>query len=177
MAVWFWEFLFYSFGGCLLEKWFAHHTHAEKQTRKCMLLLPLCPVYGLGVTAVLATPENWRALPWLILTGAVVTTAVEYAVHWGYGTLLGVQFWDYSSVRGNLRGRVCLPFSLAWGLLTAVAVLGIQPLVQPVVSRIPPAVTYAAVLLFTADAVCSARVLSVTRDPEALHLKSLRRAE
>lgn len=176
MAVWFWEFLFYSFGGYLLERWFARRTHAEKQTRKCMLLLPLCPVYGLGMTAVLAMPESWQTFPWLILTGAVVTTAVEYAVHWGYGVLLGVQFWDYSTVRGNLRGRVCLPFSLAWGVLTAAAIWSIQPLLVPIITRIPPGVTYAAILLFTTDAVCSARVLLVTRDTESLHLKNLRKA-
>ena len=31
------------------------------------------------------------------------------------GDLLGVSFWDYTGVFGNLRGRVCLPFSLACG--------------------------------------------------------------
>ena len=46
---WFWLFLFYSFGGYLLEKAFAYATAAPLQVRKCLLLLPLCPVYGLGM--------------------------------------------------------------------------------------------------------------------------------
>ena len=49
-----WYFWIYSFLGYLLEKLFAKVTHAEKQCRKCFLLLPMCPVYGLGMLAVLA---------------------------------------------------------------------------------------------------------------------------
>lgn len=174
MTVWFWYFIAYSFLGYLLEKWFARRTRAEKQTRKCFLLLPLCPVYGLAVAVVLALPPDLLRLPWGVLTGAVVTTAVEYAVHWAYDTLLRVRFWDYSAVRGNLNGRVCLPFTLAWGALTVVAVWVVQPSVAWLVSRIPAAATYGMLLVFTADAVCSAFFLARTHDTEALHFRTKR---
>lgn len=174
MATWFWLFLFYSFLGYLLEKVFARAVHAPNQRRKCFLLLPLCPVYGLGMVAVLATPPAWRSGLWLILTGAVVTTAVEYAVHWAYETFLGVRFWDYSAVRGNWNGRVCLPFTLAWGVLTAMAVWLIQPLLGALAARIPAGITWAALLIFTVDAVCTARFLSATHDVEALRLGGFR---
>jgi len=173
MAAWFWYFIFYSFAGYLLERWFAVWTKAEKQARKCFLLLPLCPVYGLGLTAVLGLPEPLRRWPWLIVSAAVVTTAVEYAVHWAYEVFLGVHFWDYSAVKGNFRGRICLPFSLAWGLLSAVALLIFQPLLERWVPRVPAAVTYAALLLTTLDAVCSAQYLRMTHDPEGLRLGTL----
>ena len=48
MAELFWQFLIYSFFGFLLEVVFARVTRAGKQDRKCMVLLPLCPVYGVG---------------------------------------------------------------------------------------------------------------------------------
>ena len=54
----FWEFFFYSFAGYLLEKGFARRTHASQQIRKGLLLLPLCPVYGLGMVAKLHTTKN-----------------------------------------------------------------------------------------------------------------------
>ena len=170
MADWLWYFVFYSFVGYLLEKWFAHRTHAAKQTRKCFLLLPLCPVYGLALTAVLALPPRLLRFPWILLSGGAVTTAVEYAVHWAYETLLGVRFWDYSRVWGNLNGRVCLPFTLVWGVLTAVAVLAVQPGIAWLIRRIPPAATYGMLLLLTADAVCSAFFLARTGDTEGLRL-------
>lgn len=54
-----WYFWIYSFLGYLLERAFAAVTHAEHQGRRCFLLLPLCPVYGLGMLAVLALPPDW----------------------------------------------------------------------------------------------------------------------
>jgi len=176
MAYWFWTFFLYSFGGYGLEKWYARATRAENQTRKCLLGLPLCPVYGLALTAVLALPETLQKAPWLPFSGAAVTTAVEYLYHWGCERFLGVRFWDYSAVRGNLRGRVCLPFTLVWGVLTAAALTLLQPLLERVILRIPPEATFAAVLLFTADAVCSVRFLRLTHDPAGLHLRNLRPA-
>lgn len=171
MALWLWEFWTYSFFGYLLEKGFAAVTRAERQTRKGFLLLPMCPVYGLGVMAVLALPPFLTEHFWsLALWGGLAATAVEYAVHLAYDRLLHVQFWDYSGLPGNLRGRVCLPFALAWGVLIGTLLPLIQPLIAPVLAAIPPAATYAAVLLFTADGVVSCRILQITGDTEALRL-------
>ena len=91
-----------------------------------------------GVLAVLALPESLSGSFWsLALWGGLAATAVEYAVHVLYDRLLGVRFWDYSQVRWNLRGRVCLPFSLAWSLLVAAGLLGLGlPLVNTAVRAV-----------------------------------------
>ena len=123
MAESLWYFSIYSFLGFALEKIFAAVTRAENQTRKCFLLLPLCPVYGLGMLAVLALPPELRRGGWLICSGAVVTTAVEYAVHWGYERFLGVRFWDYSGLPMNFLGQICLYYFVLWIPLSAAAVL------------------------------------------------------
>ncbi len=163
-----WYFWIYSFLGCLVEKSFAAATGAKRRERKCLLLLPLCPVYGLAMAAVLAVPEGYRRGLWLPAVGAVAATAVEYAVHWACEAFLGVRFWDYSRTPANLGGRICLPFTLAWGPLSAATVWLVHPAVSFLASCIPPAVTYGALLLFTVDAVCSARFLRVTHDVEGL---------
>ena len=94
MLKWFWTIVLYSFFGYLLERLFAAAVRSENQTRRCFWLLPLCPVYGLAVAAVLALPPSFLRLPWLPVWGGIVTTTVEYAVHWLYDCWLGVQFWD-----------------------------------------------------------------------------------
>lgn len=162
-----WYFWIYSFLGLLLERLFAQVTRSPRRARRCFLLSPLCPVYGLGMLAVLALP---RELPlWgLILLGGLAATAVEYAVHWAYEALLGVRFWDYSAVPGNLRGRVCLPFSLAWAPLTAAAVRWVQPAAEQWAAIAPPMLTWVCLLAFTADACLSARYLWVTGDVAGL---------
>ena len=105
MSRWFVYFLFYSLGGYGLEKLHARLTHSPRQVRKCFLLLPLCPVYGLAMTALAAlAPEGLGFLP-LTLLGGAVCTGVEFLVHLFYDKVLGVQFWDYRLLRGHVQGR------------------------------------------------------------------------
>ena len=144
-----WYFWVYSFLGYLLEKAFAKATKAAQQGRKGVLALPLCPVYGLGMLAVLALPEEWQTSWRLALAGGIAATAVEYAVHWAYQRFLG-------------------PFSAVWGLLVWAAVTWVQPGVKALAERVPPEVTLLCLLAFAVDAVCSLWLLHRWGDPEVL---------
>jgi len=172
MAQWLLYFLFYSFAGYLLEKAFARLIRSPHQVRKCFLLLPLCPVYGLAMTAVLAlVPEGAGLLPQMFLGGAVCT-AVEYLVHLFYEKTLGVRFWDYSVLRGHFHGRICPQFSLIWGVLSAFTVWRVQPFAAWLAARTPPAAAYTLWLLLAADCVFTAAMLRHSRDPEQLTLRA-----
>ena len=112
----FWYFLGYGFLGYLLEKLFAALTHAEHRVRKGFLLAPVCPVYGLAMCAVLALGADRIGPLWeLALLCSITATTAEYAVHLFCDAVLGVRFWDYSATKTDVNGRICLPFSLAWG--------------------------------------------------------------
>lgn len=169
MAPLLWYFWIYSFFGWLVELAFAAVSRSEDRRRRCLLVLPLCPVYGLGMLAALALPP----MGWLGLTffGGLTAAAVEYAFHWAGERFLGVRFWDYAGLPGNLRGRVCLPFTLAWGALVWAAVRFVQPGAEALAAEVSPALTYVCLLVFTLDAVCSLRFLRVTGD-----LRELRKA-
>lgn len=124
----FWYFLGYGFLGYLLEKLFAALTHAEHRVRKGFLLAPVCPVYGLAMCAVLALGADRIGPLWeLALLCSITATTAEYAVHLFCDAVLGVRFWDYSATKTDVNGRICLPFSLAWGVLGALAVRLVQP--------------------------------------------------
>ena len=169
MSLWLWTFWTYSFLGYLLERGYAIATHADRQARKCFLLLPMCPVYGLGALAVLALPESLSGSFWsLALWGGLAATAVEYAVHVLYDRLLGVRFWDYSQVRWNLRGRICLPFSLIWGALGLGLRYFVQPLMDRFITWLPEVLLLPITLLFTADFLFTGLVLRRRGSTEAL---------
>ena len=157
-----WYFWIYSFLGWLVELAFAAVSRSEEKRRRCLLLLPLCPVYGSGMLAVLALPPIGGVK--LAVFGGLAVTAVEYVYHWAGERLLGVRFWDYAQVPGNFRGRVCLPFTLAWGILVWGAVRFVQPGASALAETAPAWLTYFLLLVFTADAVCSIRFLRVTGD-------------
>lgn len=126
-----WSFLTYGFLGYLLEKVYALVTRSRHTVRKGYLLLPVCPVYGLAMLAVLALPPDMTDTFWhLALYGGLTATAVEYAVHFCCDRLLGVMFWDYSSTKMDLNRRVCLPFALIWGPLAADSFFTVRLLLQ-----------------------------------------------
>lgn len=152
----FWYILIYSFLGFLLEVAYARLTHAPRRGRKCLLLLPLCPVYGLGGAVITALPPFiLRSPALLMLCGAVLATAAEYVMGWFYEVCCHVSFWDYRKLPGNLQGRVCLPFSLAWGALSLVLVYVVHPAVQRFAGALPAWLLVWAVALFCADSLVS----------------------
>ena len=165
---WFWNFVIYSFFGFLLEVGFAWAT-GGRTDRKCLLLLPLCPVYGLGASAILLLAPVVRRSPVLLfLLGGLTATVVEYAVAGWYEQGLGVSFWDYTGLPGNVRGRVCLPFSLAWGLLALGLVYWVHPAVELWVGAIPPPVTLSMMALVLADLAVSTVMMKRTGDRRCL---------
>ena len=71
-----WSFLTYGFLGYLLEKVYALVTRSRHTVRKGYLLLPVCPVYGLAMLAVLALPPDMTDTFWhLALYGGLTATA------------------------------------------------------------------------------------------------------
>lgn len=156
MAVYY--FVIYSFLGFLLEVVFAWVTGQPKRDRKCLYLLPLCPVYGLGALAVLSLPEGVRGL-WLVMLGGLVATAVEALVGLWDRHVLGVQFWDYTGLPGAWRGVVCLPFFLAWGVLSWALVTWLHPMVARWAALLPRWAVPAAALLVLGDLARSAVLL------------------
>ena len=89
MAGIFWRFCRYSFLGYLLERLYAAATRSPRQVRKGFLLLPLCPVYGLGILMVETLPPaltgNFFSLA---LWGGLAATAVGQRQRAGLVALL-----------------------------------------------------------------------------------------
>lgn len=166
---WFWYGVVYSLFGFLLEVAYTRLIGAEKRDRKCLLLLPLCPVYGLGAVAILLLPDWVKAVPVLLFTGAALAaTAAEYGMSLFYEVCWGVSFWDYSKRPGNLNGRVCLLYSLCWGVLGLGLVYGLHPLVARWVDGIPGSLFPPGVILLAADFLVSGAMLRKSRSTDAL---------
>ena len=52
---------------------------------------------------------------WQSMIGAVIVTVCEF--------IIGLNVWDYSNMPFNVMGQICLPFSLAWVVLSAIAIV------------------------------------------------------
>lgn len=130
-------FFFYSFLGWLMETCYCslreHHFVARGFLRG-----PLCPIYGCGVLLMVLffTPLKGNLLLFYI-TAVVVMTSWEYFVGWLLETTTHVKYWDYSSNRFNIKGRVCLWVALTWGLLSYAVIFWLHPPVAALFARIP----------------------------------------
>lgn len=170
MSRWFWFLFIYSLCGCGLEKVFALAVHTPQRKRKCFLLLPLCPVYGLAMCLLLALAPIGGNFWVLSVLGGIICTVVEYAVHWFYDTIFGVQFWDYSGLPGHIAGRICPQFAVAWGLLSAWAVQYVHPAVEALAAAVSPSVTFLLWEIMVVDSVCTGALLLRYHDTAVLSL-------
>lgn len=173
MSQWLVYFFFYSFLGYGLEKLHARIFRSPRQVRKCFLLLPLCPVYGLAMTALLALAPEGAGFPLLALLGGAVCTGTEYLVHLFYDKVLGVWFWDYRLMRGHIGGRICPQFAAIWGVLSAAAVKLAQPAASALAGWVPGWAAFLLWVVLAADCVLSAALLRRYGDTELLSVGSL----
>lgn len=164
-----WSFLFYSWAGFLLEVLYNRLFTRRPGGRKCLLFLPLCPVYGVGMTAILALPRAVLVHPLLLaLIGGLICTAVEYLFALFYERVWQVRFWDYSQLPLHLHGRVCLSFSVIWGLLIVLLVPLVEGPVAALGRQLPPALLAGLFAAFWADWVFTGLVLRRSRDTASL---------
>ncbi|MGI6497757.1 MAG: putative ABC transporter permease [Oscillospiraceae bacterium] len=148
----FWYFICYSFLGFLLEVVFAKQSKAKKQDRKCRYFLPICPVYGFGALFFISLPSPIYRHPLLLFClGIIIASVTEFIIGVFYSQVLRTSFWDYTKMSHHFQGQICLPFSIAWGLLSIPLIYGLHPLVSTLVARIPLALFLPAFYLFLAD--------------------------
>ncbi len=102
------------------------------------LNMPICPIEGLGVIMVVVFFRSIKdtIIP-LFLASTVLCTAFELFVGWGMEKLFHARWWDYSHMKFNFKGYICLRNSLFFGFGCVVCVRYVQPLVESTIAAIP----------------------------------------
>lgn len=130
-----WLFFAYSFAGWLLETVSAAFRQ-KRFVNRGLVNAPLCVIYGFTAAAVTVFCGELKGI-WLFVGGLILSTLIEWtAGHW-IEKAYHERWWDYSKVKGNLDGYICLPMSLLWGLLCVIVIKWGNPLLMDIFSRIP----------------------------------------
>lgn len=153
----------YSFLGWVYESILCSITE-RRLVNRGFLNGPLCPIYGCGALLILFVFGGREAsLMQLFLTSAVLTTALEYITSWAMEKLFHARWWDYSTYRFQIKGRVCLLGFLAFGAFSVVLIRWLHPFVGGLIGRLGGGWTVgiASVLLavLTVDSVLTVRSL------------------
>lgn len=138
------------------------------------LIGPYCPIYGVGALLITLLLDRYRAdPPALFVMGMVVCAILEYLTSYVMERLFHARWWDYSTKRFNIDGRICLDTMIPFGLLGLFIMYVLNPLLADAVGLFRPLARHilCAVVLagFASDCVVSVLVLShVRRENKAL---------
>ncbi|SHM26006.1 putative ABC transporter permease [Ruminococcus flavefaciens] len=130
-------FVIYAFFGWCLEVVYQAVEHG-KFINRGFLNGPYCPIYGFGVIIVYGALEPLKENILILYFGAVMlTTALELITGFLLEKIFDQKWWDYSHERFNLKGYICIKFSLLWGVACLVTVRLIHPAVNKFVDKLP----------------------------------------
>ena len=130
-------FFIYSFAGWCIEVCCAA-IQKRKFVNRGFVNGPLCPIYGSGaVLFAVFLPELKEAPFFLFLAGAILASILEFTTGALLEKLFHRKWWDYSNIRWNYEGYVCLPFSLGWGVCAVVLNMFLNPLLVKLLSIMP----------------------------------------
>ena len=102
-----------------------------------------CPIYGAGVVLVLLslTPININVFV-LFIASLILTSVLEFIVGFILEKLFKTKWWDYSKEHFNIKGYVCLKYSILWGLACVIVVDLIHPMIANLVRITPDLAKY-----------------------------------
>lgn len=148
-------FLFGSFGGYLIEVLFRRFVTAKKWVNPGFMKGPWLPLYGFGVLVMfgvimgllyllpsdipLYNPSGfysfrvesgasiWDLIPILLMTLGMIS--LEFIAGIIFVNGFKVRLWDYTNMRGNIKGVICPQFNLIWFAVAVIFYYGINPFV------------------------------------------------
>lgn len=121
-------FYIYSFFGWLLEVCGAALRN-HKFVNRGVLNLPLCPIYGTSAVLFCTFLDELTSdVLFLFLFGMLLASLLEYTTGVVLEKVFHKRLWDYSALRFNIGGYVCLRYSLLWGVLAVCSMLFVNPL-------------------------------------------------
>ena len=109
-----------------------------KWTNRGFLFGPYCPIYGFGSLLIIYTLNNFDKYPIAVFfLGMLFTSILEYITSYLMEKVFNAKWWDYSHMKFNINGRVCLLNSLEFAILGLVLVYNVHPIVSKYVALIP----------------------------------------
>lgn len=92
------------------------------------LVGPWCPIYGFGTVFISVLLTRYSEDPFAVFGLAILICGVlEYTTSYMMEKIFHARWWDYSTKKFNLNGRVCADTLLPFGLLGLLLVYAITP--------------------------------------------------
>lgn len=132
-----WYLIIFSILGLIIETIFCFITTGNLESRKGLILGPLCPIYGVGAVIIIFLLNRYKGHKLkLFVYGTILGGVLEYVISFILESIYGARFWDYSWLRFNLNGRICLRYSVYWGILTLLVINVFKKYIDKLINKI-----------------------------------------
>lgn len=122
--------IIYSFVGWFFET-MLHILRDRKVVKRGFLFGPICPIYGVGaIIEILILYGRTENIFYLFGAGFLICGVLEFTTHLILEKCFHAMWWDYSSRRFNIQGRVYLNGLLFMGAGSAILIRFIHPLID-----------------------------------------------
>lgn len=110
-------FFIYSFLGWCLEV-ICKLISEKRFINRGMLIGPICPIYGYGVLIMTLLLQHYLKEPITLFILIIVSCSIlEYFTSYFLEKIYHTRWWDYTSRKFNINGRICLETMIPFGVL------------------------------------------------------------
>jgi uncharacterized membrane protein len=137
-------FAIYSFLGWVMETLFASIKH-RKFINRGFLRGPFTPIYGFG-GIIIVSYFNWspfsledKSLLLMInlIVSILLVTILEFVTGFILEKIFHEKWWDYSYNFLNIKGYICIKYSMLWGMLAFALIQIVHPIIINFTRTIP----------------------------------------
>ena len=147
-------FIIYSFIGFVVETLFALVNYNVLESRKSFLYGPFCGIYGVGAVVLILVLRLFNKNNYTLFLGGCITgSIIEYIMSFLGEILFGARWWDYSKRFLNINGRICLLYSIFWGILSLILIRIINPAIDKFIDYIKSKINLRILKILTSIAI------------------------
>ncbi len=94
-------------------------------------------IYGIGAVILIVGSRYFDKNNFtLFLGGYAIGSITEYLTSFLVEVIMHAKWWDYSNNILNVNGRVCLLYSIFWGILTIFLIRKFNPFIDKILNKI-----------------------------------------
>ncbi len=155
--------MLFSFLGWCLEVLYGLF-ELKKFVNRGFLIGPFCPIYGIGCVLLYLLLQGYADDPIVLaLLAMIICSILEYLASYLMEKIFKTRWWDYSNMKFNINGRICLEMIVPFGILGLLVVYILFPNAMNLLNLLPNLAIYISsgvlLVLFITDLAVSFKII------------------
>ncbi len=157
-------FLIYSIVGWNIEVIICSYQQ-QKVANRGFLIGPYCPIYGFSALLMIFFLNKYVNDPIVLFVMATLLCSImEYLTSYIMEKIFRARWWDYSHLKFNINGRICLSNSIGFGILGLFLMYIINPFLSGLLKSVPKLIfiiiAIILLIIFIIDVIISFNIIS-----------------